>query len=277
MAQPMSAQHSSNLVAALSIAGSDSGGAAGIQADLLTFAACGVYGTTAITALTAQNHVGITAVQASPAAFVRAQIDQVLAYYPVRAIKIGMLLNAEIIETVAEFASSNNLPLVVDPVMISSSGAMLLEPASLQVFTQKLLPNAALITPNFDEAAVLLGGKPETTPIAMEHAAIALARLFGTAVLLKGGHFPLEPVLDVLAGPEGVRTRLRATRVKGVDTHGGGCRLAAAITAYLAQGLGLVEAVEHGHAYLQGVFTAPPLVWKDRAILRQSWSQPKSS
>jgi hydroxymethylpyrimidine/phosphomethylpyrimidine kinase len=104
----------------------------------------------------------------------------------------------------------------------------------------------------------------------MEHAAIALARQFGTAVLLKGGHFPLEPVLDVLAGPEGVRARLRATRVKGVDTHGGGCRLAAAITAYLALGMGLVESVEHGHAYLQSVLTAPPLVWKGRAILPQS-------
>jgi hydroxymethylpyrimidine/phosphomethylpyrimidine kinase len=210
-------------------------------------------------------------VQALPAAFVRAQIDQVLAYYPVRAIKIGMLLNAEIIEMVAEFiASSNKLPVVVDPVMISSSGAMLLEPAALQIFTQRLLPNAALITPNFDEAAVLLGGKPEATPIAMEHAAIALARQFGTAVLLKGGHFPLDPVLDVLAGPEGVRARLRSPRVKGVDTHGGGCRLAAAITAYLAQGCGLVEAVERGHAHLQSILAAPQLV-KDRAILRQSW------
>jgi len=274
----MSTSASPNLVAALSIAGSDSGGAAGIQADLLTFTACGVYGTTAITALTAQNHVGITAVQASPPAFVRAQIDQVLAYYPVRAIKIGMLLNTEIIEAVTEFVTaSNKLPVVVDPVMISSSGAMLLEPASLQVFTQKLLPHAALITPNFDEAAVLLGGKPESTPIAMEHAAIALARLFGTAVLLKGGHFPLEPVLDVLAGPEGVRTRLRAPRIKGVDTHGGGCRLAAAITAYLARGFGLVEAVEHGHAYLQSILNAAPLEWKGRAILPQRLPGPEKS
>jgi hydroxymethylpyrimidine/phosphomethylpyrimidine kinase len=274
----MSKMDPNNLVAALSIAGSDSGGAAGIQADLLTFAACGVYGTTAITAMTAQNHVGISAVQAAPAAFVRAQVDQVLAYYPVRAIKVGMLLNAEIIEAVAEFVvSAHPLPVVVDPVMISSSGAMLLEPASLQVFAQKLLPNATLITPNFDEAAVLLGGKPETTPIAMEHAAIALARQFGTAVLLKGGHFPLEPVLDVLAGPEGVRARLHAPRVKGVDTHGGGCRLAAAITAYLALGLGLVEAVEHGHAHLQGILAAPPLAWKGRAILRQGLTSPEIS
>jgi len=265
----MSAPSPNNLVAALSIAGSDSGGAAGIQADLLTFIACGVYGTTAITALTAQNHVGISAVQASPAAFVRAQIDQVLAYYPVRAIKIGMLLNREIIETVAEFvASPHQLPVVVDPVMISSSGAMLLEPSALQIFTQQLLPNAALITPNFDEAAVLLGGKPESTPIAMEHAAIALARQFGTAVLLKGGHFPLEPVLDVLAGPEGVRTRLSSPRVNNVDTHGGGCRLAAAITAYLALGYGLVDAVERGHAHLQSVFAAPQTI-KGRPILRQ--------
>jgi hydroxymethylpyrimidine/phosphomethylpyrimidine kinase len=265
----MSTPAKKNLVAALSIAGSDSGGAAGIQADLLTFSACGVYGTTAITAVTAQNHVGISAVHAVPAEIVRAQIDQVLAYYPVRAIKIGMLLNAGIIEAVAEFmATPHQLPVVVDPVMISSSGAMLLEPSSLKLLTQKLLPNAVLVTPNFDEAAVLLGGKPETTPIAMEHAAIALARLFGTAVLLKGGHFPLDPVLDVLAGPEGVRARLQSTRVKGVDTHGGGCRLAAAITAHLALGFGLVEAVEHGHAYLQSVLAAPQII-KGRSILRQ--------
>jgi len=267
----MSTPDSTSMAAALSIAGSDSGGAAGIQADLLTFAACGVYGTTAITAVTAQNHVSISSVHPVPAAAVRAQIDQVLAYYPVRAIKIGMLLNTEIIEAVADFvASPHKLPVVVDPVMISSSGAMLLEPASLQVLTQKLLPNAALITPNFDEAAVLLGGKPEATPIAMEHAAIALARQFGTAVLLKGGHFPLDPVQDVLAGPEGVRAKMRSARINGVDTHGGGCRLAAAITAHLALGLGLVEAVEQGHAYLQVMLSTPQYI-KSRAVLRQTW------
>lgn len=263
-----SAPASAKLVAALSIAGSDSGGAAGIQADLLTFAACGVYGTTAITALTAQNHVGVADVQAAPAELVRAQIQQVMAYYPVAAVKVGMLLKAEIIEAVADFIQPGlGLPVVVDPVMISSSGAMLIEPSAVQILTQRLLPKATLITPNFDEAAVLLGRRPETTPIAMEHAALALARQFGVPVLLKGGHFPLDPVVDVLAGPEGVRARLTAPRIQGVATHGGGCVLSAAITAHLARGLGLVESVEQGHAFLQRALAAPRML-KDRKIIR---------
>ncbi len=259
---------SANLVAALSIAGSDSGGAAGIQADLLTFAACGVYGTTAITALTAQNHVGVADVHAVPAEFVRAQIQQVMAYYPVGAVKVGMLLKTEIIEVVADFIQPGlGLPVVVDPVMISSSGAMLIEPSAVQMLSERLLPKATLITPNFDEAAALLGQRPETTPIAMEHTALALARQFGVPVLLKGGHFPLNPVVDVLAGPEGVRARLQAPRVHGVETHGGGCILSAAITAYLARGLGLVESVEQGHAFLQRALTAPRVL-KDKKIIR---------
>lgn len=256
-----------SMVAALSIAGSDSGGAAGLQADLLTFAACGVYGTTAVTAVTAQNHVSVTAVHPVPPAVVRAQIEQVLAFYPVRAIKIGMLRNAGIIEAVAEALAAAKVPVVADPVMISSSGAMLLESAAIHTLTQKLLPNVALVTPNFDEAAVFLGHRPESTPIAMEHAAIALARQFGTAVLLKGGHFALDPVLDILAGPEGVRARLPSARVQGVDTHGGGCVLAAAITAQLALGAGLVDAVERGHAFLQKNLLMPALL-KERKIIR---------
>jgi hydroxymethylpyrimidine/phosphomethylpyrimidine kinase len=256
------------LVAALSIAGSDSGGAAGIQADLLTFAACDVYGVTAITAVTAQNHIGVADVHAVPAEFVRAQILQVMAYYPVGAVKVGMLLKKETIEVVADFIQPGlGLPVVVDPVMISSSGAMLIEPAAVQMLSERLLPRATLITPNFDEAAVLLGQRPETTPIAMEHAALALARQFGVPVLLKGGHFPHDPVVDVLAGPEGVRARLRSPRIHGVETHGGGCVLSAAITAYLARGLGLVESVERGHAFLQRAL-ATPRVLRDKKIIR---------
>ncbi len=264
----MSASASTSLVAALSIAGSDSGAAAGIQADLLTFAACGVYGTTAVTALTAQSHISVAAVHPAPPDIVRAQIDQVMAYYPVRAVKIGMLRNAGIIEAVADFVSTTKkIPVIADPVMISTSGAMLLEPSAVQTLTQRLLPNVALVTPNFDEAAVFLGHRPESTPIAMEHAAIALARQFGTAVLLKGGHFALEPVVDVLAGPEGVRARLQSPRVRGVDTHGGGCILSAAIAAHLALGAGLVDSVERGHAYLQKLLASPKTL-KDRKILR---------
>ncbi|HTB64349.1 MAG TPA: bifunctional hydroxymethylpyrimidine kinase/phosphomethylpyrimidine kinase [Opitutales bacterium] len=258
------------LAAALSIAGSDSGGAAGIQADLLTFAACGVYGTTAVTAVTAQNHVGVSDVHPVPAESVRAQIQQVMAYYPITAIKVGMLLNVEIIKTVAAFLKADSHPpVVVDPVMISSSGAMLLEPSAVQILMQELLPNVTLITPNFDEAAVLLGQRAEATPIAMEHAALALARQFRVPVLLKGGHFPLDPVLDVLAGPEGVRARLQSPRIADVNTHGGGCILSSAITAYLARGFGLVEAVEHGHAFLQRAYAAPQML-QGKNILRPS-------
>jgi hydroxymethylpyrimidine/phosphomethylpyrimidine kinase len=255
------------LATALSIAGSDSGGAAGLQADLLTFAACGVYGTTVVTAMTAQNHTGITAVQAATPDFVRAQIEQVLAFYPVRALKTGMLYNAGIIEVVADFLAKNpRLPAVVDPVMISSSGSMLLEPSAVEILTHHLLPNATLLTPNFDEAAVLLGSRPAPTPEGVERAALALAQEYRVAVLLKGGHFPIDPVMDVLAGPEGIRARLSSKRMQGVNTHGGGCTLSAAITAYLARGSGLVEAVEKGHALLQRALAAP-LVLNGQKIL----------
>ena len=257
-----------DLAVALSIAGSDSGGAAGIQADLLTFACCGVYGTTAVTALTAQNHVGVSEVHPVPAAFVRAQIQQVLAYYPVAAVKVGMVFKADVIEAIADLLTADfKPPVVVDPVMISSSGSMLLEPAAVQMLTQRLLPRAALVTPNFDEAAVLLGRRPGDTAIGIEHAALELARQLGAPVLLKGGHFPVDPVVDVLAGPEGVRARLRAPRVKGVVLHGGGCLLSAAITAHLARGCALAEAVERGHAFLQRSLARAPTL-KGQKIIR---------
>ena len=257
-------------VAALTIAGSDSGAAAGIQADLLTFAALGVYGTTALAALTAQNPRGISAVNPVPPAFVRAQIDQVLAYYPVRAVKTGMLATAAIVEEVAAFlASRPDLPAVVDPVMVATSGALLLDPAAIAALTQRLLPRAALITPNFDEAAVLLGHRPATTLEALESAALTLAKTFGVPVLLKGGHVPGDTVLDLLAGPGEILLRLRARRIQDVDTHGGGCTHAAAIAAHLALGRSLVEAVERAHAALQRAF-AHPLVLNGKKFLNHA-------
>ncbi|MGA2052870.1 MAG: bifunctional hydroxymethylpyrimidine kinase/phosphomethylpyrimidine kinase [Opitutales bacterium] len=259
-----------SLPAALTIAGSDSGAAAGIQADLLTFAACGVYGTTALTALTAQNPLGISALQPVPPAFLRAQIDRVLAYYPVRALKTGMLATAGNVDTVAEILTENpNLPAVIDPVMVATSGALLLDPAAIAALTQRLLPRAALITPNFDEAAVLLGRRPDITPAALETAALALAQAFGVPVLLKGGHVPTDPVLDLLAGPDKILLRLRAPRIQNVDTHGGGCTLSAAIAAQLALGRGLVEAVEHAHAGLARAF-AHPLLLNGRKFLNHA-------
>ncbi len=265
MSAPTSATAGS--VAALTVAGSDSGAAAGVQADLLTFAACGVYGTTALTSLTAQNPRGISAIHVLPPEFVRAQIEQVLAYYPVRALKTGMLASVGVIEVIATFLERNPaLPVVVDPVLVATSGAWLLEATALETLTTRLLPRATLLTPNFDEAAVLLGERPASDANSIERAAVTLAKKFNTAVLLKGGHVPTDPILDVLAGPEGVRLRLRAPRVTGVDTHGGGCTLSAAITAQLALGADLNTAVERGHAALQRAF-AHPLVLNGQKFL----------
>ena len=259
-----------SLPAALTIAGSDSGAAAGIQADLLTFSACGVYGTTVITALTAQNPRGISALQPLEPGFVRAQIDQVLAYYPVRALKTGMLATAGIVETVADFlASRPDIPAVIDPVMVATSGALLLNPVAVEAVIQRLLPRATVITPNFDEAAVLLGHRFAATPAAVESAAFALAQTFGVPVLLKGGHVPGDPIVDVLAGPEEILLRLRAPRIHDVDTHGGGCTLAAAIAAHLARGRGLVEAVERAHAALRRAY-AQPLILNGQKFLNHA-------
>jgi hydroxymethylpyrimidine/phosphomethylpyrimidine kinase len=245
-------------VAALSIAGSDSGGAAGIQADLLTFAACGVHGTTAITALTAQNPEGIAAILPVTPEFLRAQLEQIARYYPVRAVKTGMLANAALAEVVAYFLDAQpDWPVVVDPVLVATSGAALLEAAGVEVLTRRLFPRAALLTPNLDEAAALLGERPAPEPAAQERAALELARRFNVPVLLKGGHAGIEEVTDVLAGPEGVRERLTSQRVQGVDTHGGGCTLAAAITAFLARGTDLTAAVRRAHAALQRALAHP--------------------
>jgi len=236
---------------ALTIAGSDSGGGAGIQADLLTFAAHGVFGTTAITCLTAQNPAGVTAIEALPARFVMEQIEQVRRYFTVRALKTGMLYSAEIIGVVADFlAAHREMPAVVDPVMVATSGAALLQPAALAAVRERLLPRAALVTPNLDEVAVLLGEKP-ATPAAMAAAGRRLAGIYGVPFLVKGGHLPGADLADLLVRPAGDTRTYRARRVTGVDTHGSGCTLSAAVTANLAKGLALDQAVENAREYLR--------------------------
>lgn len=236
---------------ALTIAGSDSGAGAGIQADLLTFAAHDVFGTTAITCLTAQNPAGVTAIEALPAPFVAEQIQQVHRYFKVRALKTGMLYSAEIIGVVADFLQAHReIPAVIDPVMVATSGAVLLKPEALTAVREKLLPLAVLVTPNLDEVGVLLGEKP-STPAAMAQAGQELARTYGVPFLIKGGHLPGAHLADVLVRPGGgVRTYL-APRVNGVDTHGSGCTLSAAIAANLAKGLDLDSAVEAARGYLR--------------------------
>jgi hydroxymethylpyrimidine/phosphomethylpyrimidine kinase len=240
------------LPVALTIAGSDSGGGAGIQADLLTFARCGVYGTTAITCLTSQNPDGVTDLHPVPGPSVAEQTRQVLRYFDVGAAKTGMLLNAAIIEAVAEVLEEQpELPVVVDPV--------------IEALRQRILPKAALITPNLDEAGVLLGRTPGDAT-AMKAAARSLFEGFGVPVLLKGGHLAGDSLTDILViGPDTLQY-LHASRREGVETHGSGCTLSAAIAAHLARGAPLADAVTAGHAYLQAGLRHPLTLGKGRFI-----------
>ncbi len=239
------------LPVALTIAGSDSGGGAGIQADLLTFAANGVFGTTAITCLTAQNPDGVSAIAAMEPAFVRAQAEQVAAFFKLRAVKTGMLYDRAIIAEVALFLGSRSeLPVVVDPVMVSTSGAELLKPDAVAALRELLFPLAAVVTPNLDEVAVLTGSRPADAA-AMERDALRLADEHRVPFLLKGGHLEGEALVDILAYPDGAVKRFTGARIPDVDTHGSGCTLAAAIAARLALGLELGDAVAAAHTYLR--------------------------
>lgn len=235
----------------MTIAGSDSGGGAGIQADLRTFTACGTYGVTAITCLTAQNPDSVTQVISVEPDFLREQILQLDRFFTLQSAKTGMLFSAELIHIVAEFFRDRpNLPLVVDPVMVATSGAVLLQDEAIATLVNELLPLAAVITPNLDEAAVFLKQKP-TTVSEMVDAAHDLSRRFGQPVLLKGGHLPGENLTDILASPDGKEWRFEDRRIKNVDTHGSGCTLSAAIAAYLARGNDLPEAVAASRRYLR--------------------------
>jgi hydroxymethylpyrimidine/phosphomethylpyrimidine kinase len=237
---------------ALTIAGSDSGGGAGIQADLKTFSALGVYGASAITALTAQNTRGVIAIQDVPPAFVAAQIDAVLDDIGADAAKTGMLSSSAIIEVVAERLRAHGVTrLVVDPVMVAKSGHALLRPEAVAALKELLLPLAFVVTPNLPEAEVLVGH-----PVAAENeirgAAREIAALGPRYVLVKGGHrADTEDALDVLFDGETFHA-LRTPRVDTPHTHGTGCTYSAAIAAGLAKGLTVVEAAAEAKAYLQG-------------------------
>ncbi|WP_432562344.1 bifunctional hydroxymethylpyrimidine kinase/phosphomethylpyrimidine kinase [Kineococcus sp. SYSU DK003] len=219
---------------ALTVAGSDSGGGAGIQADLKTFAAHGVFGTSAITALTAQNTRGVRAVHPVPARFVAEQIDTVLDDITVHATKIGMLAGAEVVSAVAEALRRHDLgPVVLDPVMIATSGDRLLDPAAVEALREDLLPLADLVTPNVPEAAALLGADPARTVEDCRRQAEDLLQRSGTAVLLKGGHLSGDESVDVLATGSGTAL-LRRPRVATTSTHGTGCTLSSALAAQAA-------------------------------------------
>ena len=249
---------SDSLPVALTIAGSDSGGGAGIQADLLTFAALGVFGVTVPTCLTAQNPESVSAIVPLKATFVAEQIRQVTNYFEVRALKTGMLFCPTIIETAAHFIQNHpNIKAVVDPVMVASSGDTLLKRSALTALKQQLLPHATLLTPNLDEASGLLG-RPLEKLDDLYTAATELAQTYRTAVLVKGGHLDSHELTDILTGPDGrLLTTLSYPRIKGVDTHGSGCTLSAAITAELAKGQSLTTAVKRAHAYIQKTLQQP--------------------
>jgi len=233
---------------ALTIAGSDSGGGAGIQADLKTFAAHGVHGTTAITAITAQNSVAVTRVVALDAGMVVAQIEAVAGDMKVAATKTGMLANAAIVAAVAGAVDRLGLPnLVVDPVMVAKGGDRLLEPAAEQAYVERLFPLATLVTPNLHETAALLG-QPVRTLSEMREAARALRGRGARAVVVKGGHLEGDAI-DVFFDGERLE-ELRTARVPTANTHGTGCTLAAAIAARLALGHELLDAVRLAKDYL---------------------------
>jgi hydroxymethylpyrimidine/phosphomethylpyrimidine kinase len=235
---------------ALTIAGSDSGGGAGVQADLKTFEANGVFGASVITALTAQNTVAVEAIHEVPAAFVTAQIDAVARDIAIDAVKTGMLGSAEIVEAVAAGIERWRLgPVVVDPVMVSKSGHALLAPEAVDSVVRRMLPLAAIATPNAHEAAALAGFEVRTLDDA-RRAAAAILEMGPAAVLVKGGHLEGETdAVDVLLDAAG-ETLVRAERIDTPHTHGTGCTYASAIAANLAKGLRLREAVEQAKAYL---------------------------
>lgn len=241
--------------AALTIAGSDSSGGAGIQADLRTFAALEVYGASAITAVTSQNTLGVRAVEYLSPQLVASQIDAVLDDIPIGAIKTGMLGNAAISEQVVIELTKCNVPIVVDPVMVAKSGALLLDDEAVAVVGARLLPLATLVTPNLAEAERLVGF-PVRTVDEQERAARLLVQRGAKAALVKGGHAQGDPI-DVLWDGNELR-RFTSARVDTPHTHGTGCTYSAAIAAHLARGAALVDAVAKSHAFVaQAIMQAP--------------------
>lgn len=241
---------------ALTIAGSDSSGGAGIQADLKTFTALGVYGASVITALTAQNTRGVTGVLAIPPGFIGEQIDSVAGDLNIKAVKTGMLGDTATVEAVVAGLKRHNIKTaVIDPVMVATSGDVLLRPDAIDAVRTQLLPLALLITPNLAEAAKLLDCDPATTLDQMNGQARRLLQFGPRGVLIKGGHMQGDEAIDVLVTPNGT-THYSAPRIETRNTHGTGCTLSAAITAQLALGLELGEAMRLAKLFLTGALIA---------------------
>lgn len=243
----------------LSIAGSDSGGGAGIQADLKTCAALGCYGMTAIAAITVQNTLGVTGIHGVPLDIVRGQIDAVVQDIGVDAVKIGMLATPDVVSVVADAIRRHQIRnVVLDPVMVATSGDRLIVPETAQALVQELFPLATVITPNLDEAALLLGRNIDGIA-ALDEAVSDLLALGAPAVLLKGGHLSGDLVMDVL-GRQGQAAgdylRLQSQRIITHNGHGTGCTLSSAIASFLAQGLALEAAVTQARRYILGAIEA---------------------
>ena len=239
----------------LTIAGSDSGGGAGIEADLKTITALGGYGCTTITALTAQNTLGVAGVHAVPAAFVALSMRTVLADIGADAIKLGMLANEEIIRAVAANLPAD-VPVVLDPVMVATSGAVLLPDGAISALIEALIPKATLITPNPPETAKITGLPVESEAQRIE-AGRKLLDMGAKAALVKGGHGTGAELTDLLVTREGV-VAITLPRIESRNTHGTGCTMSSAIATGLAQGMGLEDAVRRSRAYLQAAIATAP-------------------
>ncbi|WP_370614969.1 bifunctional hydroxymethylpyrimidine kinase/phosphomethylpyrimidine kinase [Mumia sp. Pv 4-285] len=235
----------------LSIAGSDPSGGAGIQADLKTATALGAYGAAVVTALTVQNTRGVTGIQSVPPDFVADQIRSVLDDLDVGAVKIGMLGTADVVVAVSVALADADVPIVLDPVMVATSGDRLVPSDAVDAIRTMLVPLATVVTPNVPEAAVLVGADPAKDVDGLAEAAYALREVGAAAALVKGGHLGGDLSVDVLADADGVRS-FEAARVSTPNTHGTGCTLSSAIATGLALGLPLREAVADAKAYLTG-------------------------
>jgi hydroxymethylpyrimidine/phosphomethylpyrimidine kinase len=251
---------------ALTIAGSDSGGGAGMQADLKTLHQFGVFGTSVLTAVTAQNTIGVRGWAALPVALVVQQLDAVAADLPPLAVKSGMLATAEIVEAVADGLARWRLPnYVLDPVMVASAGDRLLDRDAEQLIARRLVPLATLVTPNLDEAAVLVGDRVRA-PDEMERAGRTLVGRGAKAALVKGGHLDGDTVVDVLVTADGAR-RFSRPRLDTSSTHGTGCTLSAAIAAGLAHGRPLERAVADALDFVHRAIAAAPGLGQGRGPL----------
>ncbi|MEA2521277.1 MAG: hydroxymethylpyrimidine/phosphomethylpyrimidine kinase [Actinomycetota bacterium] len=258
---------------ALSIAGSDSGGGAGIQADLKTFSALGVYGMTAITAITVQNTQGVSAVQKVDPAIVAAQIAAVATDIGVDAAKTGMLADAAIVRAVARAVREAGIAnLVVDPVSVSKHGHLLLEPDAMDALRSEILPLALLVTPNLPEAAALVGFDVRTRDD-MRRAGDAVLALGANAVLVKGGHLEGDTSADLLADVHGEEW-FEAVRIDTPNTHGTGCTLSAAIAAHLAMGADLRTSVQAGKAFVTEAIAHALSIGKGIGPVDQLWASP---